>query len=111
MEMSEYDDDGSLIADMVEMYLADVPPRIAAMQAAHRSGDAKALASAAHALKGSASNLGASRLSAICKVIEAAGNADQLADATAALEQLSDSAHSAQNALEAYLVRPGSAPS
>ena len=108
-EMADYDEDGSLIARMSELYLADVPPRIKAMHAAHASGDAQALAQAAHALKGAASNIGAERLSAICKVIETAGQTGQLSDATPALAHLEASAQDAQSALEAYLTRGRSA--
>ena len=110
-EMAEYDDDGSLIAGMIKSYLADMPARIAAMQAAHDADDAGALALAAHALKGSASNIGARRLSAICKRIEAAGSAGRVVDATFAVTLLIDSARSSQGALETYLARGGSAPS
>ncbi len=108
-EMAEYDEDGSLIARMSELYLADVSPRINAMHAAHANGDAQALAQAAHALKGAASNMGAERLSAICTVIETAGQTGQLPDATPALAHLEASAQDAQRALEAYFTRIRSA--
>ncbi len=107
--MAEYDEDGSLIARMSELYLADVSPRINAMHAAHANGDAQALAQAAHALKGAASNMGAERLSAICTVIETAGQTGQLPDATPALAHLEASAQDAQRALEAYFTRIRSA--
>ena len=104
-ELAEADDDGSLIADMIKLYLADVAPRIAAMRAAHKAGDPKALALAAHALKGAASNMGANRLSDTCKIIETAGQNGQVADAGVALTHLDAHAASVQAALEAYLAR------
>ena len=102
-ELAEYDEDGSLVADMIHLYLADVPARISAMHVAYASANGPDLSRAAHALKGSASNVGAKQLSELCKTIEAAGNAGQLAAAAGALQALDSAAGQAHDALQQYL--------
>ena len=68
------EDDGSdLLAELVDMYRADVPEQIAAMLNASNVGDAHALRQAAHALKGSSANLGAVNLAEIASQLELIG--------------------------------------
>ncbi len=83
----QMDGESDLVAELVNIYLADAPVRIAAMRDAIASGNADVLRLAAHTLKGSSASLGASHLAALCKELEelahtgtAAGVAGKLAD-------------------------------
>ncbi len=69
------------LKELIELFLRDARPRIGKMQAAFDEKDAAALASAAHTLKGSASNLGAKGLAAFCANLEKAGKAGDLTEA------------------------------
>ncbi len=71
-------DDPGLFADLVETFLADTPERVRAIETAVRNADAEGLMKAAHGLKSSAANLGATRLSALCRELEAAGRGGAL---------------------------------
>jgi HPt (histidine-containing phosphotransfer) domain-containing protein len=64
------DDGGELLKELVNLFLTDTPPRLTAMDAAEKAKDAKALERAAHSLKSSCANLGAVRMSEICKKLE-----------------------------------------
>jgi len=62
---------------IVELYLSDAPARLAELWRAHSAGDARALEAAAHSLKGSSANLGASALAELCHQLEQ-GSGDAL---------------------------------
>ncbi|QJW83867.1 hypothetical protein HK414_07245 [Ramlibacter terrae] len=54
-EFREFDDEElSMTREVIALFVADTPVRLAAIEAAIAAGDAQALASAAHALKGAA---------------------------------------------------------
>ena len=61
------------LSELIELFAATAPSSIAAMHRAIAESDAKALTMAAHTLKGSCSNWGASPLRDLCTEIEAAG--------------------------------------
>lgn len=70
-EFREFDDDErTMIREVVAMFIAEAPQRLAVIEAAVASGDAAALSVAAHALKGAAGNVGASALQSLCRRIE-----------------------------------------
>jgi len=69
------DDGRGLLPATVEAFRKDVPGRITALQAALDDGGGEALVRAAHALKGSAANIGAGRAAAICAELEGLGRA------------------------------------
>jgi two-component system, sensor histidine kinase and response regulator len=62
----------SLLAELVELFSQDAPAHLAGLKEALARGDHRAAERAAHTLKGSAGNLGAARLAAICHATEAA---------------------------------------
>ncbi len=62
--------DGSAVRELVEIYLADSPVRLDALERATRAGDANGVRNAAHAWRGSASMTGAHRLVALLSDIE-----------------------------------------
>ena len=63
------------VAELVELFLRDSRPRLEKMESAIAAQDAAAVASAAHSLKGSASNLGARGLAALSAELEKNGKA------------------------------------
>jgi two-component system, sensor histidine kinase and response regulator len=62
-----------IVAELVGMFLEDTPPRLAALREAMQEGDAESIEGVAHALKGSAGNMGATRLAGVCARLENAG--------------------------------------
>ena len=87
------EDDPGLFNELVDVFLVDTPPRIDTMEAAVRDGDCEALMAAAHSLKSSAANMGAVRLSGICKLLESSSRAGESA--------LGDAVESARQEFEA----------
>ena len=69
--------DSSFLAEVIQAFREDSPPRLAALRVACQSGDEDGLTRAAHSLKGSSSNFGAARLQALCAEIERLGHAGQ----------------------------------
>ena len=61
---------GDVPRRILELYLGDSPSRMASLRQALASGDRKAMETAAHALKGSSANLGASVLAEKCHQLE-----------------------------------------
>ncbi len=78
------------LVDLIDLYLQDTPARVAKMQAALAASDGGALASAAHSLKGSSSNLGARQLANLCMQVEKLAKAGQMADAEGLFAALTD---------------------
>jgi len=63
---------------VVTVMLDSTPALCASMARAHAAGDAAALRTAAHQLKGSAANLGARRLPTVCAELEQVAGAGDL---------------------------------
>jgi PAS domain S-box-containing protein len=76
------------LARLVPVFVLAAPDRLADVRAAVEAGDAPALADAAHALRGSAANLGGARVAAVCARIETAARAGDLDAAPADLAEL-----------------------
>ena len=88
-EFREFDDDDrTLTREVIGMFLAEAPRRLAALEAAIAAQDAAALAAAAHALKGAAGNIGASALQAESDQLEIDAREGVPADAIARLQRL-----------------------
>jgi two-component system, sensor histidine kinase and response regulator len=80
--------DRKALAELVRIFRADAPKQIARIGKAIEDGDAPALRSAAHALKGAVSNFAAPLATAAALRLQKMGEAGQLAAAGAALERL-----------------------
>ena len=63
----------ALAKKVIRTYLEDMPAGLERMQAAAKVGDAEALRKAAHSMKSSSANVGAERLSRLCKALEMIG--------------------------------------
>ncbi|HSV78816.1 MAG TPA: response regulator, partial [Ramlibacter sp.] len=71
-EFRDYDDeDLTMTREVIALFLADAPARLQAIAAAVAARDAEALGAAAHALKGSAGNVGATALHLAAGELEA----------------------------------------
>jgi HPt (histidine-containing phosphotransfer) domain-containing protein len=78
------DGDNSFLVELIETYLADAEGQVEAIDAAIAATDAEALVRPAHTLKSSSASVGAMRLAAMARGLEAQARAGQLADAPAA---------------------------
>ena len=76
--------------ELIDLFLRDTPPRIQDMQTAIAHSDARTLKEAAHGLKGSASNLGAQRLSNLCLALEKLAGDGKLAEAADLFNQVTE---------------------
>jgi PAS domain S-box-containing protein len=95
------DGEPDLLTELIELYLEDSPVRIDAAKSAFTSGDAQAMALAAHTLKGSSGNLGAKRMAALAALLEQHGRAGSIENAAPILEQLEREFAAVQKTLEA----------
>ena len=84
--------DDQLVGDVVQMFLADCPARLADIRAAIDRRDAGAIASAAHTLKGAAGNLSATGLFESARTLERIGTESRLDAAEAGWRGLSATA-------------------
>ncbi|NOU31139.1 MAG: Hpt domain-containing protein, partial [Polyangiaceae bacterium] len=74
--------------ELVGIFITDAPMRIERMRSALGSGDGRELAQQAHALKGSAGNLAATRVQQLAGDIEARARAGELDTVSRLLEEV-----------------------
>jgi PAS domain S-box-containing protein len=85
------DDDGSVLAEVVQMYLDEAPLQLGGLRQALSTASGKDLSRIAHALKSASFNVGAKRIGDICRDLEKQGKAGELAaaaESVAAIEHL-----------------------
>ncbi len=97
------EDEPSLFAELVQLFLEDTPDRIHQLSEALEANDAHSLERAAHALKSSAANLGASTLSGLFREIESVGRSQQLERAAALIQESRQEYERVQHALQAEI--------
>jgi PAS domain S-box-containing protein len=90
----------ALLHEVAGVFLDDVPARLLEIREAVAAGDAKALAAAAHTLKGAAGLFPATRTCEVARRLEAAGRAGSLHDAARAVRDLESEAAALVLALE-----------
>jgi signal transduction histidine kinase/CheY-like chemotaxis protein/HPt (histidine-containing phosphotransfer) domain-containing protein len=76
------------LAQIVDLFLREVPGRLAALTEAIGAGNAPALEFAAHKLKGGSAMLGAIRLAQLCDQLEIAGSVGSVAGTAALLAEV-----------------------
>ena len=99
-------DDGELglLKEMLDLFKADTPDRIRAIEATLASSELVDMADVAHSIKGAAGTMGAPRLRAIAAELEAAGRKGSFSvDPGLLLEQLKETYGDALVALEAFI--------
>ena len=89
-----------ILADVVQLFLADSPVMLASLSAAMEAGDGEAVSSIAHRLRGSALELGAIRMVPLCAEIELAAHSGSIAQCRALAESLERELAAACAALE-----------
>ena len=106
--LRELDDDGGmgLVTQLVSSFLASAERQHARIEAAAEAVDAKALAQAAHSLKSSAANLGATALSACYRDLEKCGREGRIDDARALLSKAQHEQMRALRELRELLLEP-----
>jgi CheY-like chemotaxis protein/HPt (histidine-containing phosphotransfer) domain-containing protein len=91
-----------VLAKIVHLYIDHSPGIVAAIRQSVKDADAASLRSSAHSLKSSSANVGAARVTAICRRLEAMGRDGQLAGAQAELDVLEFEFKAACDALLAH---------
>jgi HPt (histidine-containing phosphotransfer) domain-containing protein len=76
--------------ELIDLFLADTPPRVNKILDAFKAGDAAELERAAHSLKGSSSNLGAKCLADACAEVMNLTRAGKLPDSSMIARILSE---------------------
>lgn len=95
-------DDPAFLRELIDVFLEDVPQRIAEIEKALASSDAVLLTRAAHTIKGSGSNFGAAALGQVALQMEHQGKAAAFAEAAAALPALRSEFALVAEALKQY---------
>jgi len=93
----------SVLAQVIGVYLEDSPEMIEALKQALVGGDVGILTETAHSLKSSSANLGASRLSSLCKELELRGKTGSAEDLAALVERIDAEFGNAQSGLQTEL--------
>jgi len=78
----------SLIDELIDLFVCDLPKRLSAIAQAVEHADASALTLQAHALRGGAANFGASHLDELCGKLEEIGVRSALIEAPGMLDRL-----------------------
>jgi CheY-like chemotaxis protein/HPt (histidine-containing phosphotransfer) domain-containing protein len=78
----------SIVAEIVESFLGDMPRRLSRMREALAAGDAAGLSFAAHALKGAGAQLGAARLAALCHDLDLRARENALGGAAGMIDEI-----------------------
>jgi two-component system, sensor histidine kinase and response regulator len=88
-----------VIAQLIDLYLNELPTRLMAVHQTIERGDAARLAKAAHSLKGSSASMGAQRAARVCLELEQLGKAGDLTGAADLFAQLEQECERARAAL------------
>jgi CheY-like chemotaxis protein len=82
------DSESSLLQEVIAIYIADAPMRINSMRHALATRNSELLWSAAHRLKSSSGNVGATRVRDICDAIEKIGRSGKVQEAAQLIDDL-----------------------
>jgi two-component system sensor histidine kinase/response regulator len=100
--MERLDGDEDLFAEVIRLFLEDCPVRLAAIKAAVDRDDADQIRLTAHALKGAAGNMSATRLFEATAALERIGAEGRIQAARAGWRRLSAEAAIAMDALRQF---------
>jgi HPt (histidine-containing phosphotransfer) domain-containing protein len=82
------DDPDSFLRDIIGIFLEDTPARIADLRQSLAAGDRDSFTRAAHSIKGSSSNLGATQLREISAELEQRGKTEGIAGLATRVDDL-----------------------
>jgi CheY-like chemotaxis protein/HPt (histidine-containing phosphotransfer) domain-containing protein len=105
----QQEDQPDVLLTLMGPFLKEAPSQISMLRAALARDDAEALASVAHSLKGSATNLGAVGMGAICLELEAIARSGELRSGDDAVARLELELDRVIAAFTAELKRPSAA--
>jgi histidine phosphotransfer protein HptB len=94
---------GEMIPQIISTFLESATQDVEKMRTAVLAGDAQGLAAAAHSLKGSCSNLGASRLRQLCLKVESDSPSEPLGTTSTILKGLEQEFGRVRNELRTAL--------
>lgn len=77
-----------LVKDLIELFYAEAPMRLALMRSSLQQPNPDGVAYAAHAMRGGAGNLGAVRISEFCTTLENRAREGDLAGLPALVDQI-----------------------
>jgi HPt (histidine-containing phosphotransfer) domain-containing protein len=90
------DDDDAFLKEIIGIFLEDTPERIAELKQCLQSYDQPKFTRAAHSIKGSASNLGASQVRSVAEQLEHQSRNSGLSDIEPLIAKLEDEFASAK---------------
>ena len=70
LRLLEDEDEPDIVGELIRLFLANTPPRIANMVSGVKSGDLVAVGRAAHSLKSSSAHLGAIGMHQVCEKLD-----------------------------------------
>jgi CheY-like chemotaxis protein len=91
------------LKELIDLFLRDARSRLQKIEVAILETDVSSLTSAAHTLKGSASNLGARHLASLCLGLEKQAKTGQLGEAATILLEVKSEFHEVEKALLAEM--------
>ena len=94
------DDGDGFLRDIIGIFLEDTPQRIAELRECLVSGDQIRFTRAAHSIKGSSSNVGATQLRAISEKLEHQSKTDGMAGLNFLIEELDSAFTATKNELD-----------
>jgi two-component system, sensor histidine kinase and response regulator len=105
MNLRELQEEGEpdILAELGELFLEDVTPQLEALRGAIERGDASSVERVTHTLKGSSSNMGATRMATLCEELEDVGRSMDLSRAPVLIERLEAEFRRVREALEAEI--------
>ena len=92
--------DPDFFVHLIDLFIEETPHRLAALRQAASIANPEALAGEAHALKGSCAHLGATRMDALCEILEEQGRAGSTSGSLALLDVLTEEFDRVREALE-----------
>jgi len=96
------DDASEMLAELIDSYLEDAPPKLQGISRAINTKDAEALRNYAHALRSLSVTIGAVSLARICTELEAIGRSGTISRASTLVEKLDTEYQRVQTALQQH---------
>ncbi len=103
-------DGGSLLGNLIQVYLEQLPSRVDGLLKAHQAGDAHSVFKIAHMLKSTSASLGAYALQNLCQRFEDSGRMEALSDSANLLAVFEAETAKVRTALLAEQQKLGDAP-
>lgn len=93
-----------MLSELTRIFFADTGSNLAALNKSVKESDVASVERIAHTLKGSSSNMGATRMAAICDQLQYVDTSGKLSAAPALLEKLEAEIEHVRSALETEVI-------